>query len=654
MENYSYHIPFYVVTNGIATSGHSADLKPGQVGLFDRQNFSVATGSGNGKEFYLAQGVNGGFDWNGLPLTESVKSPFFFGASVENMYVSYPKRAQNEEWVIGFNGSTSSKGLTFEKGKATRVKFLFHGQPSLRFFGGPKEYLISYTPQEDCTAACAEGNCPDPIVDCLQHTQAIVNKINEHVELRKFGVRAQLVNAPYTALTANMTKYTLSIVDNGDTLALQAVQAQAPAGTKVERISREGLTSVYQVCRLTTAGAPANFSYTGKVNLAICGSCSAYAGSTLVGAKDVYLIERVVTPSTDLTTANAQDTYADTVGTAYDASVVDADKTFVGLDNGVATVEVKFAAGTVVAALVSDKVTFVRAEPAVCTQAAPSSTAWATGTTGVSSSRTLRINSLNRQDCGGADRIADLTAILAGVEGVDTSTITKIAGTGCADDYTVQQNSSDCLSEAACLSNQVTFTYAELPSFLNRSWEVVPATITENANRKCGIRVSAGYPDPKNSNETFDITSYYETGAIKFELSLLNDSDSACDVSLWPTVLQTKEAKYSRQSGEEIIREVIYKDAAYLRHVHQFENNPLIRERFDINVVGRVDRNAFYKLYYVTFTGSYGASTWRTGTGDKFTAVFAFKENDPNAQTFEDQILKVLTAKSDVAMHIAD
>src|SRR5688572_33496219 len=128
MENFSYHVPFYVVTGGIATSGHSSDLQGGKVGLFDRQTFSVATGIGSGKEFFFAQGPIGGKDWYGQPAEGSHKSPFFFVKDVENMYLSKPQTIQNEEWVIGFNGSTSSKGLTFETGKAIRVQLFFHGE----------------------------------------------------------------------------------------------------------------------------------------------------------------------------------------------------------------------------------------------------------------------------------------------------------------------------------------------------------------------------------------------------------------------------------------------------------------------------------------------------------------------------------------------
>ena len=53
MENFSYHVPFYIVTGGVATQGHSSELTSGKIALIDRQTWSVATSAGNGKEFFL-------------------------------------------------------------------------------------------------------------------------------------------------------------------------------------------------------------------------------------------------------------------------------------------------------------------------------------------------------------------------------------------------------------------------------------------------------------------------------------------------------------------------------------------------------------------------------------------------------------------------
>lgn len=738
MENFSYHVPVYVVTGGVKQSGHSSELNSGGVGLYDRSTFSVATAAGNGTEFFFAQGNIGGKDWYGHPVTETHKSPFFLGKDVENMYLSMPKRIQNEEWVIGNNGAASSKGLSFETGKATRIKLYFHGQPIYRFFGGPKEYVISYTPLEDCTEPCSGSDCPDGIADCLTHTQALVDQINTHVELQKFGVRAQLVNTPYTATTTNMTKWELEVCDNGDSVALQAVQAQAAEGVTVTRLRREGSTSVYGFCASDDADDPADFAQSGSVLVSICSVCP--TGSTLTGGSDVYYVTRAITPSTDLSTTGAQQTYADTIGTAYEAAslatipttdvntgtdtitetahkfvtgqkvtysngggtsitglttatdyyviktgantfkvattyanavagtAIDLSGTgnnaqtfaavftaaFVSQTGATAQVKLTVPAGASVTTLLADSVDFAFSTGETCVFDAPADIAWTATGTGISSERTMKISGLLRPDCDSdGDRLEDLASILAGVKGIQIGTLTKIAGTACADDYTVVQSSVDCLGPEECLSNEVTFTYDDLPAFENRAWELVPVVVSEDNTRKCGIRISAGYIDPKFGNCSFTPMDYYETMPIKMEVSLLQEDGDRCDAANWPTVTQTKIGQISRQSGEYVVREVIMKTNAYLQHMKQFDLEPRMREAFDMNLLNMVDRNAFYKLYYVTFRASY-AHSWRKNEQEKFTAVFAFKEDDATAATFEASILDVLTGKSGVKLHIND
>jgi hypothetical protein len=732
MENFSHHVPFLVVTGGVKQSGHSSELTAGQVGLFDRANFSVATSVGQGKELFIAQGAIGGKDWFGSPVTESHKSPFFLAKDVEDMYLSKPQTIQNEEWVIGYNGSASSKSLVFEEGKALRVKFHFHGQPIYRFFGGPKEYVVSYTPLKGCLAPCAEGDCPDPITDCLEHTKAVINEINEHTELKKFGVRATLVNHPFTAATPNMTKYQLKVCDNGDSVSLQAVQAQYP-GIKVTRVKREGSTSTYELCIPTVDGAPSNFAQSGSVLLSVCSTCP--AGSTLTSGKDIYYVSRVVTPSTDLSTTNAQQTFATAVATSYfpaktfnAATNVDAnsitvtahgwvtgtqvtyangggtsvvgltsgsnyfvirvnantvklattyanavagtaititdgigtshtltpviDAKFISLTGSNANVKLTVPTSSTVTAINSDVVDFAFTEGETCVFTAPAAISWVSSGTAVRAKRTMKIKALQRTDCTSGNRLADLTAILTGVPGVNIATLTKIAGDACADDYTVEQWSNDCISEEACLTNGVSHTYDFLPAFENKSWELVPETISTNDERKCGIRVSAGYIDPKFGNCTFMPTDYYENEPLKMEVSLLVEDGSACDYANAPSVQQTKIGRLARQSGEYVVREVIMKTDGYLKHLDQFSADARMREAFDQNLLSMVDRNAFYDLYYVRFRASYGQYSFRKNEQERFTAVFAFKVGDPTEATFKSAILDTLTAKSGVTLHI--
>jgi len=668
MENFSYHVPFYVVNGGVATAGHSSDLKPGQIGLFDRNTFSVATGIGNGKELFFAQGPTGGLDWYGQPVKVSHKSPFFFAKDVEDIYLSKPQRVVNEEWVIGYNGSASSKSLTFATGEPTRIKFYFHGQPIYRFFNGPKEYVVSYTPKEDCTTPCEAGDCPEGIADCEVHTQKLIDLINNHTELRKFGVTAGYVSNTFSAASANMTKYCITLCDNGDAQALGAVQAQAPTGVNVVRTARVGSQSTYEFCQLAASAAPSPFTQTGSVLQAVCGECP--DDSFLVPALDVFIVTRPIVGGEDFSTAASRDAYANTIWQAYATAEsittttsttstttsagfdLNPNATFIGHGGGVAMVKLKFVSGTELdPPLGADTVEFAYTEPAVCVFDTPASVAWTTCGTGISSSRTLRLKNIARPDCDAeGDRLADIEASLAGVVGIQINTLDIEEGDACMDDYTVTQLSTDCLEEG-CLTSNVSFTYDELPAFENSAWEVYTEDPVEDDTRKCGIRVTAGYIDPKFGDCSFNPMDYYETEPIKMEISLLQEDGDRCDAENWPTVRQTRIGQISRQSGEYIVRELIMKTDAYLKHVDQFSLEPRMREAFDMQLLSSVDKNAYYDLYYVRYKASYGNS-FRKNEQEKFTTVFAFKEGDGTALSFQTNVLDVLTAKSGVSMHV--
>lgn len=647
MENFSYHVPVYVVNAGVATSGHSSDLPGGQVGLFDRATWSVATASGNGTEFFFAQGNIGGKDWYGFPTTAtSHKSPFFYGHDVENIYVSLPQRKQNEEWIVGYNGADSSKGIRYFKGaEPVKVKFLFTGGPTYRYFGGPKEYVVSLAPDEDCTQPCS-GDCTDTEVDPLYHVKKHIEKINNHVELKKFGVHAQLVSNTYMATATNMEKFQLSLCDNGDSVALSAVKAQYPTLT-VTRVSRKGSTSTYEVCVPSTGGddTPASFVNQGSVLLAVCGACP--IGSTLTAAKDVYIVKRNLAGGETL-----DDTFADTVGAEY--TVADADATLVGQNGGYAIVKIKVAAGTAVTAVDSDIVEFSHAEAATCTWAAASSVAWVAAGTGIRGKRTLSIKQLKRPVCDeNGDRLADLTSILAGVKGIDIGTLALVEGDGCHDDYTVEQFSNDCLSEEACLSNEISFVYDELPSIDNQAWSVVPDVPgAAPFTTKVGMRITADYEDIRFRDDSFDPADYYETNPLKMEVAIFREWASTCDAALFPSQVQTKYGSIERQSGEWVVREVVCKTDAYQKHINQFSESPRMREAFDMNLLAMVDRKAFYNIYYVTFFASYSKLWRKSGVQEKFTALFAFKEDDPRQEVFKTNVLEVLTAKSGVKLHV--
>jgi hypothetical protein len=104
------------------------------------------------------------------------------------------------------------------------------------------------------------------------------------------------------------------------------------------------------------------------------------------------------------------------------------------------------------------------------------------------------------------------------------------------------------------------------------------------------------------------------------------------------------------------------KTDAYLKHVNQFSLNPREREAFDQRMLTTVDRNQFYKLFYVRFKASYGNS-FRKNEQEEFTAVFAVKDStlmDAGADAtaaaaietaFNTNIIDVLETRTGITMH---
>jgi hypothetical protein len=735
MENFSYHVPFYVVTNGVATSGHSSDLAGGQVGLFDRQNFSVATAAGLAKELFLSQGTIGGKGWYGEPVTESHKSPFFLAKDVKNLYKSLPARIQNEEWIVGYDGSQSSKSLEFVAGLPTRIKMYFHGEPIYRMFNAPKEYVVSYTPPVACTTDCA-SSCDADRKDPKPHAIKLIDQINTHPELKKLGVRAMLVEDTFVAASATKEQYKLQIFDEGTGVSLAQVKAQYPGKDISSPVgSRDGVLSTYILRQPVADSAPAAFQYKGGyIALAVCGTCP--SGWTLQPGSSTYYISRPLAGTEDLNDDTARQAFANAVkanyaavdtfdgatgvgsnqitvtahglttgdavvysngggtsvvgltsGNTYYVVVIDANTvklastyanavaaspttltitdgvgaahtltvagtaTYVGQDGAVAKVKLVVAPTVTLTAYNADEIELEGTVGDLCVAPAGSTQAWVADGTGVSGTRTLKIK-LKRPDCDAdGDRIEDITAALTGITGVNIGTLTKIAGDACVDEYTVTQSSDDYLDES-CLTGNVSFTYGTpLPLIDGQAWEVLDPTITPDDDRKVGIKISAGYYDPKFGNCSFDPTDYYENMPIKMEVTGLIENADNCKYGAAPTSFQTKIARIARQTGEWVVREVLMKTDAYLKHVDQWDSNPRMREAFDMQLLNTVDRNAFYTLWYISFDASYNATS-RKGLKEAFTAVVAFKEGDPALVDFETRVIDVLSAKSDIVPHV--
>ena len=265
----SIHKPFSAVIplleSAPLTNGGSLDLANGQVGLF-LKNARTARGvralpliqnlSLNDKVFLeVGQGSQNS---RGSMTNRNMRTIEFTKADVLDIAFNEAQEGTLSEVVIGFDNHDITKNISLRNGESGSITVELCGDILSHYGvnGGRilKTFAFDATLPDDCTEAdqCAVA-VMKPII------QKVVERMNN--ELVVEGVRwSDLITvsgvysdaAPVATSTAFF--YTLTLVDSGDDNALGLVQATVPA-SKVVRIERTGLTSVYQIVGTTLPAA---------------------------------------------------------------------------------------------------------------------------------------------------------------------------------------------------------------------------------------------------------------------------------------------------------------------------------------------------------------------------------------------------------------
>lgn len=365
-------------------------------------------------------------------------------------------------------------------------------------------------------------------------------------------------------------------------------------------------------------------------------------GTSITGittATDYFLIR------VDANTVKVATTYALAVaGTARDLTVVGVGAAhsftpvitaaFQAQANGNAIVELTTPGGVELTALLSDSATLTEEVGTTCTPAAATPIAWvATNGVGWRGTRDLCI-SLNRLECTDGNRLAELQAFYVNNPLYVADSLEVTAGDGCRDSYTLTQY-ADGFSTDGCLSSQPA-VFSEFGGYDNAIWEVVPvAAVAYDADKKCGIEISAVIPEKYFSDCAFELKDYFEDEPIRLEVMWIHDSYTGWSddcVTSFPSAKRVQVGKVANQSGEWLLREYI-KAGAYENFSCDYDS-PRLREILDSNRRQQIDRRAFYRIYYLQ------ANTYRQAYNfgqcpETFEAMIAFKEGDPNAATFE-------------------
>lgn len=312
---------------GYSTTGHTKDLAPGILGIFDdKTGNAVTTATINSKRpIRFAQGSYHQQDALGTFYTKmknSLKTADFLPQDVMHIEYSQFRKRQHEKWILGYDG-LNNESLTFECGKTHRFRFRVFGQGVYDLYQKQIFRDIAITTACCDSDECTNG-CPDNTLHCRKYTEELVKAVNSDVEISKF-VRAEVVYPSGEADNGTQTHTTMSltICDNGDQEALNAVQREYPT-LNITRTARNGSLSTYTTDCMTNAAAAAITAYTptSDVLVAVCNECP--ASYTFVGARDVYT---VIVSNADYTSAATSKAAYETDGTTSAIATTDVNTT---------------------------------------------------------------------------------------------------------------------------------------------------------------------------------------------------------------------------------------------------------------------------------------------------------------------------------------
>lgn len=622
--------PVFIGTGSILTSGGTENLKPGQLALVDASTYQALPAGATVAEHPRVL-VAGG-SWHAVDslskfiggLKESDKTQDFLGKDVLEFHASTPTLLSQDIQQIGWDGVNACDSLAFDCGTSYFFKVNVSGEDVFRTYSRPLYRFIEL--RTNCCPAdtnCTQGEC-DEARDPTFYAKKLAGLINNDVELKYF-VKAEAVVSNYSATSATHRAYHLDICDNGDIVALAAVQNAYPT-KQVFRYARNGSVSTYELVDLISNGAPANFTPTGSILLAVCGACP--AGYTAVAAFDYYIVRRPIAGSENF--AGGTTTFTNTVNTDYGVT----GSTFLGQDGAVALVQIKLAGGaTAPTAVKDDVIVFSHGVDAKCTPPAASSVAWTSFQDRYKVARTQCVTL--QRDCGTVgNSLPEMQAYYASDDSIVPGSITIITSGTCNDTYELQQYNDtavvdDCLSPAPV-------TYKDVAAFRGFQWSDCPCGAGDSdalpgSPVYAGVRIIGAYADTRFDNCSFEPTDYFSQRPLRIRVSQVDSNGNPCDKGTKVTPVQY--GTVATQTGEWLIRQ--YLKSLSLHAYGAWSSDPRIRQILDQQYLSFIDRNKLYKVYYIVYNQDRFRANFNTmQPNDKFETIVAFDQG-VDTSTFE-------------------
>ena len=622
------HPPFLV--KSIASTGSTANLTFGQVGLFAQSTFqpvNVSTLNANDFVFFATGSFHttdslGAYN-NGLK--QSIKSIFFRPADVLEIRKSAPIAAVNETMILGWDGIDNStcESLSFTAGSTYRFQVRVWGEDVYATYLHPVVRTFTMVTECDPSPNCTTG-CVGSALDKGTYTMKMVDLINKDVELQKF-VKAEAILSGITAPSVSATSWTITVADNGDALSLAALQAAYPTYT-ISRQSYSAPYSTYVVTLAATITAVTAYTPTAAVSLANCnGECP--SGYTLTEAFDTYTIVRALASGdvvADVVAAISGE-YSATSSTLESASATEV------------YVSVTFAEGTTVTAEGTDIVTFVSTTPATCTAPSGCSTPWVSGVQYTYTTREMCLTL--PKPCGStSSNETALAAYMANVASV-SGTVTLSGTSDCAESFYVTQVSN--IASGSCGAS-VNYTFEELPPYAAIRWTACPCTTSTSyvyGATAAGIKVTTAYQTPE-FGPSFLPTDYFNVKPFHIDIQQIDDTGNACQ-SFWTNKLLNR-GIMATQTGHYVARE--YAQAmAYQAYSDIFQEVRMQEILDQLWFKTAIDKTASYTIYYIKLRQYRDmTNSVRDYSPEIFEYPFIIKTGDDTA-AFENYIMGIFS-----------
>jgi hypothetical protein len=624
------HPPFLV--KSIASTGSTANLTFGQVGLFAQSTFqpvNVSTLNANDFVFFATGSFHttdslGAYN-NGLK--QSIKSIFFRPADVLEIRKSAPIAAVNETMILGWDGIDNStcESLSFTAGSTYRFQVRVWGEDVYATYLHPVVRTFTMVTECDPSPNCTTG-CVGSALDKGTYTMKMVDLINNDVELQKF-VKAEAILSGITAPSTSGVSWTLTVADNGDALGLAAIQTKYPTYI----VSRESYSAPYSVYVVTLANSvtPTAYTPTATVLLANCnGACP--SGYTLTAAFDTYTVTRGIVSGTSV--ASVSGAVATTYISAYASAV-----SLASYDENSAVVIIKVPKAQTVTASGTDIVTFVSTTDATCTAPSGCSTPWISS---VQYSYTTRKMCITLpKPCGSTSSVSGLlAAYMANVPSV-SGTVAVSGSSNCAENFIVTQISN--IASGTC-GTSPSFTFAELPPYAAIRWTACPCSTSTSyvyGAAAAGIKITTAYQTPE-FGPSFLPTDYFNVKPFHIDIQQIDDTGNACQ-SFWTNKLLNR-GIMATQTGHYVARE--YAQAmAYQAYSDIFQEVRMQEILDQLWFKTAIDKTASYTIYYIKLRQYRDmTNSVRDYSPEIFEYPFIIKTGDDTA-AFENYIMGIFS-----------